>query len=177
MEGRLEQSKEHERAALEKQRISLVGTSEERLEHERQQQQAERIDGLHRQAARRLANQSLIRGWTAWREQWYEQAREKRLMLAAMARLGKPLLVAALAWMKLLAAASKRQKLVGAWQHKLEMVQTAGEQLLKHERRTAAEQRLELLQTIRDLERQLKELGREVGRRPLRHECRPLRHE
>jgi len=156
-------AKERERAALEKQRIEMMGTTEERLAFEKEEQAAKRIDYLYKQSARRIMNQGLIRGWTAWHDEWFELTRQNRLLSGATARLGKPGLVAAFKWLQHYTSLSKRNKLSGGWEQKLQMVQKAGEQLLKQERRAAAERRLELQAVIRDLERQINALGREAA--------------
>ena len=161
MERRLEAAAERERAALEKQRVELTGTAEEKLEYARREQQERRIEQLHRMAARRMANQGILRGWTAWRDQWYEHARQKRLLLHATARLSKPHLVAAFKWLLVEAEAIKRHKLVGGLEQKILMVQAAGEQMIRQERYAAAEQRLHLQKVIRDLEAQIRAIGRE----------------
>ena len=45
----------------------------------------------------RICSQGLIRGWTAWQEQWETAARQKRMLAAAAARLARPALAAAVA--------------------------------------------------------------------------------
>jgi len=156
-------AKERERAALEKQRVEMMGTAEERLAFEKEEQAAKRIDYLYKQSARRIMNQGLIRGWTAWHDEWYELTRQNRLLSGATARLAKPGLVASFKWLQHYTTVAKRNKLSGGWEQKLQMVQKAGEQLLKQERRAAAERRLELQAVIRDLERQINALGREAA--------------
>ena len=46
---------------------------------------------------KRICSQGLIRGWTAWQEQWETAARQKRMLAAAAARLARPALAAAVA--------------------------------------------------------------------------------
>ena len=46
---------------------------------------------------KRICSQGLIRGWTAWLEQWETAARQKRMLAAAAARLTRPALAAAVA--------------------------------------------------------------------------------
>ena len=46
---------------------------------------------------KRICSQGLIRGWTAWQEQWETAARQKRMLAAAAARLTRPALAAAVA--------------------------------------------------------------------------------
>ena len=49
---------------------------------------------------RRMGNQGLVRGWTAWHEQW-EEAAAKADAVAASARLARPALAASLgAWLQ-----------------------------------------------------------------------------
>ena len=162
MEAERAASKAREKAALEKQRVELMGTAEERLAFEKEEESAKRIEYLYQLAARRMMHASLIRGWTAWHEEWSELRRQNRLLAGATSRLAKPGMVAAFKFLHHYAAVHKRNKLTSGWEQKLAMVQKAGEQLLKQERRAAAEKRLELQGIIRDLERQLNALGREA---------------
>ena len=46
---------------------------------------------------KRICSQGLIRGWTAWQEQWETAARQRRMLAAAAARLARPALAAAVA--------------------------------------------------------------------------------
>ena len=48
-------------------------------------------------AVKRMGYQGVLRGWTAWQQQWEEAARQKRMLAAAGARLARPALAAALA--------------------------------------------------------------------------------
>ena len=45
--------------ALEKQRVEMMGTSEERLAFEKEEQAAKRIEYLYKQSARRILNQAV----------------------------------------------------------------------------------------------------------------------
>ena len=85
-----------------------------------------------------MMHASLIRGWTAWHEEWSELRRQNRLLAGATSRLAKPGMVAAFKFLHHYAAVHKRNKLTSGWEQKLAMVQKAGEQLLKQERRGAA---------------------------------------
>ena len=82
--------KAREQAALEKQRVELMGTAEERLAFEKEEEGAKRIEYLHQLAARRMMHASLIRGWTAWYDEWSELRRQNRLLAGATSRLAKP---------------------------------------------------------------------------------------
>ena len=86
LELELTRAADAQRAALERQRLQLAGTLEE-------QQKARRVEDLSHKAARRIANQGIIAGWTAWHEKWGEAARQRRMLAAASARLTKPQLV------------------------------------------------------------------------------------
>ena len=60
-------------------------------------QKDQRIEHLHARAVKRFGNQGIIRGWTAWQDQWLAKCRRKRMLKAAAARLTKPKLTASLA--------------------------------------------------------------------------------
>ena len=60
-------------------------------------QKDQRIEHLHARAVKRFGNQGVIRGWTAWQDQWLAKCRRKRMLKAAAARLTKPKLTASLA--------------------------------------------------------------------------------
>ena len=63
----------------------------EQLEAERQK----RVEHLAQVGMRRIMQQGLARGWSAWYDQWEEYTRNKRLLAAAGQRLTKPKLVQA----------------------------------------------------------------------------------
>ena len=53
-----------------------------------------RVEQLHKKAAMRITNQGIMRGWTAWQEQYLQAARHKRMLAAASSRLARPALAA-----------------------------------------------------------------------------------
>ena len=148
---------------LERLRIELTGSSDEVLAMREQQAKEGRVDLLHKKAARRIRNQDIVRGFTAWQESWYLKTRQQRLLASATARLAKPALVAYFSFLRSEAARRKKNKQKSEWDKKLATIQKAGEHLLKQERRTAAENRLKLQETIRSLEKQIKELGAQAA--------------
>ena len=83
----LAEAMEAQRVALERQRATLTGSLEEQAKEKRKEE-------LSRKAAKRMGNQGILRGWTAWQEMWEEAARQKRMLAAAGARLAKPKLAA-----------------------------------------------------------------------------------
>jgi hypothetical protein len=58
-------------------------------------QKEARVEQLAQKATKRILNQGIMRGWTAWSEQYLEKARQKRMIAAAGARLTRPALAAA----------------------------------------------------------------------------------
>ena len=54
-----------------------------------------RVAHLQQQAARRIANTGIAKGFTTWQGQWEEAARQKRMLAAAAGRLARPALAAA----------------------------------------------------------------------------------
>ncbi len=63
---------------------------EERLAAEKEK----RIEHTKEQALRRIGKRDLTRGWVAWHDGWFEEARMKRALAAAATKLVKPKLVA-----------------------------------------------------------------------------------
>ena len=78
---------DEKQAALERQREELAGSSEEVMAARAKE---ERVEMLRKQAARRIQNQGIIAGWSAWHAQWEERAYQKRLLAGAAARLARP---------------------------------------------------------------------------------------
>ena len=56
-----------------------------------------RVAHLQQQAARRIANRGVAKGFTTWQGQWEEAARQKRMLAAAAGRLARPALAVAVA--------------------------------------------------------------------------------
>ena len=65
----------------------------DRLEEEKEK----RIAHLHQSAARRMGNQGILRGWTAWVDLHEEQRARRQMLASAGARLLRPKLAASLA--------------------------------------------------------------------------------
>ena len=68
----------------------LARQHEAKMEEEREK----RIEHAQHMAAMRIVKKELVLGWTTWHDQWEGQARAKRLIAGAGARLTKPKLVA-----------------------------------------------------------------------------------
>ena len=85
------------RVALERQRIALTGSVEERLALAEQQEKERLVEMCQQQALRRMKNRELAMAWTTWQEHYYAKARQLQLLATAGARLSRPLLVGALA--------------------------------------------------------------------------------
>merc|ERR1740115_391525 len=86
-EGRLWKAHEHEKQALERQRIELNGTVEEKLELRKAHEKEQRVEQLAQKAMKRICNQGIMRGFSAWQEKYLAFARHKRMLAAAGARL------------------------------------------------------------------------------------------
>ena len=56
---------------------------------------------MSQKAMRRLGNQGLLRGWSAWHDQWSEAAKHKRMLAAASSRLLRPKVSAAYTAMRM----------------------------------------------------------------------------
>ena len=95
----------------------------EQLEDEKEK----RVAHLQQQAVRRIANADIAFGFSAWQEQWAEQARQKRMLAAAGARLARPALAAAVAhWLVLWREAEEERRLHAAALEKAEIMNSVG---------------------------------------------------
>ena len=56
---------------MERQRIEFAGTTDERLALEAEKAKEERVELLRRQIGRRMMNQGIANGFTAWHELWF----------------------------------------------------------------------------------------------------------
>jgi hypothetical protein len=69
-EKRLAAAEEERATALERLRTELVGSAAEQAALREEQEKEARIEMLRRQSMRRMLNQDLAWGWTAWLEMW-----------------------------------------------------------------------------------------------------------
>ena len=144
--------------ALERLRVELTGTADEREAARAAREKEERVDMLHRQSMRRLANQDIMRGFSAWKEEWEQRGRQRRLLSAAAARLLRPKQAMAVTAMR------KEWEAQGTltWQqrYKQQKMEAAAERrLVIDERRQAATHRRALEDAVWRLEEQLAQLG------------------
>ena len=72
------------------QEAELLRLAEEELEREKEK----RVQALGQQGLKRMMNQKLAMGWSAWHEMWSDVVRQRNLLKKAAARLTKPKLVA-----------------------------------------------------------------------------------
>ena len=118
---------EVQRTALERLRVELTGSAEEQAALREAKEREARVERISQRAARRIANQGLIAGWTTWHDQWEEQAKQRRMLAAAGARLSRPQLAACLAHWRLdwqaAQAAAVRQRARGLTAQSEERVQ------------------------------------------------------
>ena len=63
------------------------------MEEELEREKEKRVAHLGEMGVKRLMNQGLARGWSAWHEVWAEKVRKRNLLKQAGARLTKPKLV------------------------------------------------------------------------------------
>ena len=80
--------------ALENQRVALTGTQEEILAMQLEKDKEKRVEQLGKKAMKRICNQGVMRGFSAWQEQYLQHARHPRMLAAAGARLMRPALSA-----------------------------------------------------------------------------------
>ena len=113
------------------------------MEAELEKEKEKRIEALGSQGLKRIMNQKLAMGWTAWHSMWEEKVRQQNLLKKSAGRLAKPKLTAA----------------VGLWRHSWESSQKAKEAMMSGGRLKAVEQALAQL-TI-DSSKQINSLTKE----------------
>jgi hypothetical protein len=69
-ELKLAQAAEQQRTALERQKIELTGSAVDMIALQEEKAKEERVELLQRQITRRIMNQDIIRGWSAWQEMY-----------------------------------------------------------------------------------------------------------
>ena len=89
-EARLAMAEEAKRAALEKQRLELIGTAADQSQLREQKEREARIELLRRQIGRRLLSRDLSRGWSAWCEMWAARSYAIKRLREASQRLKSP---------------------------------------------------------------------------------------
>ena len=81
------------------------------------------------QASRRIQNQGISKGFTAWQEQYLQAARHKRMLAAASGRLTRPKVAASLShWRGDWEAARRKALAAGAQRRERERLGLAAEQ-------------------------------------------------
>ena len=137
------------RLALEQQQLQLTTL----LDNERRVQ---RRGVMGQRAARRLINQGLARGWATWHALWAREARQRRMLGAACARLAKPMLVACISawrqdWAEHSLAAERQAQREAAFElHKKSLLASV------EARQEAAVVRISLEEVIVDLEEEMR---------------------
>merc|ERR1740133_658232 len=94
MKRQLAAAQASQEKALERQRVELSGSAEAMLAEKAKEA---RVEQLTHKAIKRICNQGIMRGFSAWSEQYFAAARQKRMLAAAGARLARPALAAAVA--------------------------------------------------------------------------------
>ena len=92
LERQLAAAEESKRLALERQHIELTGTAAERAALAQQKDREARVAALTRSIGRRMLNQGLVDGWTAWVALWEARRSSLLQLLVAGNRLRAPLL-------------------------------------------------------------------------------------
>ena len=92
-------AKEHEVSALERQRLELTGSAEQRLAAKERRLREQRVEEMHTRAVRALCSSLLHRGWSLWFGGWDRARRIERLLRGGVMRLVRPAVTRALvAW-------------------------------------------------------------------------------
>ena len=108
-------AKQREKAALERLRKELAGTAEEQAAAKAEAERERRVEELCGKAAKRMGNQGILRGWTAWVELYEELAAQRQMLASAGARLLRPKLAASFtAWRADYGAAAAAKTATGA---------------------------------------------------------------
>ena len=81
-------------------KAALSGRAQEaelqrQLEEELERERAARVEHLGQLGIKRLMNQKLALGWSAWHDMWSDRVKQRNLLKKAAARLTKPKLIAA----------------------------------------------------------------------------------
>ena len=92
LERQLAAAEESKRLALERQHVELTGTAAERAALAQQKDREARVAALTRSIGRRMLNQGLVDGWTAWVALWEARRSSLLQLLVAGNRLRAPLL-------------------------------------------------------------------------------------
>ena len=85
--GEAARKDERHALAMEQQRIELCGTEEERLAAKLAQEKERRVEELYKKSAKRMGNQGILRGWSAWHE-LYEEMKEQKTSKGPVASRG-----------------------------------------------------------------------------------------
>ena len=129
-----------------------------------------RVEHLHTKAAKRIANQGFIRGFSAWQHHFYEEARLKRLLAAYAAKMCRPTLVAAFVnWQReaaSLAKAAALKAVTSSLGAEAKALKVEYEARLRAERREASVARRALDAHIRELEEIIRGYGMQVPQAP-----------
>ena len=145
----LAEVEERHRLAMEQQQLQLTTL----LDNERRVQ---RRCVMGQRAARRLINQGLARGWEMWHALWAREARQRRMLEAACARLARPMLVACISawrqdWAEHSLAAERQAQREAAFElHKKSLLASV------EARQEAAVVRISLEEVIVDLEEEMR---------------------
>lgn len=86
----LEQAKEHEQMALDRQRRELTGTAEEKMAAREARLREQRVEEWNCRALRRMRHLKVVRGWERWREEVKQSRRVARLLRAGVEKLPRP---------------------------------------------------------------------------------------
>jgi Ca2+-binding EF-hand superfamily protein len=78
---------------------ALTGNAQEaelqrRMKEKQEEEKEQRVAYLQQRALRRIGNQDIMRGWSAWQEQYLEKRRQLRVLAQAGMKLARPKLVA-----------------------------------------------------------------------------------
>ena len=87
---KVKEAEERLRVELERQRVELIGSAAEKEAMLEEKAREERIELLRRQVARRMMNQDIIRGWSAWQEMWEAKTYAMSRLRQAAGRLHAP---------------------------------------------------------------------------------------
>ena len=174
-EVRLKTEKEVHLIALERQRVELVGTTEERERMRAEEAKEQRIEEMRQRWARRLVNRGIAQAWSSWQEFWQARAFAYGQLRQAANHLSSPGLTRGWdAWLEFVVDRKwflqqhrelKLQKQNGALDQEIERIHAECAKKLQaaeEEHRVALErQRIELVGTTEERERMRAEAAKE----------------
>ena len=122
MNAKLAAAEADKRQALQRQMVELTGSAEAQLAMKEEREKEERVELLRRQIGRRMLNQGITRGFSAWHEMWSAKVYAMQRLREVGNRFRSPaLLVAFEEWAETCYQTKQAAKLAAAEAHKAKL--------------------------------------------------------